>query len=125
MKPKETQEKLLEALDLKVGDKVKIDDKIYTIVFYEYIELYALERDEKTFNIDMLVNYNCVKVEQPKLKGDLMCCDKICDGHCPLQTFDCNYGKTLFEILENRKEEMPQKVYDAYMEILNEATEDE
>ena len=101
-----TSEDLMKAMGLQVGDRIKINDSIYTVELNDYDEpIYMDEYSKIKFPITDLVNRNYEILPKPKCVGDLKCDDFECTD-CPLQYLCClnDWGfqtnDNLFNILE-------------------------
>ena len=119
MTRKEKELKVLEAFGLKVGDKIKIifdclEDTIVSLVTVVENEerFYLKNKEEATFNIDILFREEWEKVE-PSLK-DEKCKDVSCDV-CPLnkehlycRCYTAYSYETLGEIYEKIKADLDE-----------------
>lgn len=104
MTRKEKELKMIESLGLKIGDKVKLifgsDNTIVslTTIVEKEERLYLKSENEETFNIDILIREDWVKIKPP-LK-DMKCKDfKHCKD-CPLsyiEGIECGYIKNMEE----------------------------
>ena len=114
MTKKEIQKRLLESLELTVGDKIKVTQESYVhtnkvFVIREpeddcdeyYLELENSPKDEK-YLLSILVDKNWEKVEEKEKLGEMRCKDIECTA-CPLYLLNCGQGSTLFECFESCK----------------------
>lgn len=98
-----TSEDLMKAMGLQVGDRIKINDSIYTVELNDYDEpIYMDEYSKIKFPITDLVNRNYEILPRPKRVGDTLCNGKCAE--CPLRTTRCEYkqdgNETLYDILD-------------------------
>lgn len=107
MNRREKEKLLLDALGLKVGDKVKIHDDIYKIEEAEDEDVYELQNITGNRNIcDLIILIFCdfEKIEPKKKYGNVVCVDIQCHC-CPLFMIDCRCEDkchhTLYEILDS------------------------
>lgn len=86
-----TSEDLMKAMGLQVGDRIKVNNKIYTIAKSTECEgaWVGYEDDENWHNLQYLVNgYDYEILPKPKRVGDLKCVEiecKKCPLRCPLR----------------------------------------
>ena len=128
MTSREVKEKLLEALDLKVGDKIKLVMN-GTLRFFEinedtfgYKHLYEIGKDNSWYMLKILLDLGFMKLEKV---GNRICDDfeNCCD--CPLRCINCAEGHTLYEKLNiaRTKYNMPEGVYKEYKKLLDKEIE--
>ena len=138
MTGKEVKEKLLEALDLKIGDKIKIiingDIKHFEINTDDFgiIGLHDKSNPDCKYGYTLRLLLECgfEKAETTRI-GDRKCQDMLCDK-CPLNSLNCinslysSNEINLFKVLKETKLEtnMPKEVYKAYRKILNQEVEE-
>lgn len=101
---KKTSKEFLEWLGLQVGDRVKVNNRYYTIEINELSGLPYMLQDEKYFYIQHLVDKDFEILPKPKKVGDLKC-EEIKDCRtCPLWW--------LCFIKINEKDEMRTSLYE-------------
>lgn len=119
----------LNSLNLKVDDRIKLNDRssIYTIKKND-TEFYLLAEEgyKSLYDIGSLISYGFEKVNPKKKLGDIKCDDINCHD-CPFNCIECGSGVTLFDILEDTKKQgnMPEEIYLACMKLLDKEVEDE
>lgn len=123
---KEKEKKVLEFLNLKVGDKVKIagllSNGIYQIVEkVENYELKNLDNNRIPRNVSLLVINDYEKVCKV---GDTLCSDYESCVFCPLRVIhcQCESSLTLFENLKNI-EKQDAEIYKVAFDRLNKEVE--
>lgn len=119
-----TSEDLMNAMGLSVGDRIKVADKVYTIIklddnyFLEDISLTPVLKINHWQSITTLLNQDFEILPRPKRVGDLKCkdfecakCHLRCLPHCNQMS---NAKKTLFNILNgwNKYDTFDQEIYD-------------
>lgn len=109
---RKTNERLLQFLGLKVGDKIKVEGYYYPFVIVEENDIIFAKRENclsgwdfydvgALTNILLTCDYEIIKLK--KKLGDMKCDEMSCN-ECPLRAIDCDAkGKTLYEALENYK----------------------
>lgn len=122
---KKTSKEFMEWLGLSIGDRIKVEDVVYTIN-----NLYILESFVNATN-QPFAHYECVHISilvrddveyeilpRPKRVGDLKCDDyEGCDYGCPLMWLCCNAQKehncdiTLYNVLDFYEID-DQEIYD-------------
>lgn len=116
-----TSKDLMEWFGLKVGDKIRINDKedIYIVKLNEYDE--PICQDEYTkikFPMTYLINRKVEILPRPKRVGDKFCIEMECK-QCPLRSIACDKDVIdiedydLYSILDGYlKRELDQEIYD-------------
>ena len=119
-----TSEDLMKAMCLSIGDKIKVNNKIYTIAKSTECEgaWVGYEDDVDWHNLQYLVNgYDYEILPRLKRVGDLTCnYYKDCDN-CPLRILFCDRQTddedTLYDILNRWNNEyvnFDQEIYDLF-----------
>lgn len=120
---KYTSEMLMKAMGLSVGDRVKIDGRIYTINHLYDLQCFDNIRQEAKYDIMNITYLVRDEVEyeilpRPKRVGDMKCgsfecakCHLRCLPHCNQMS---NAKKTLFNILDgwNEYDTFDQEIHD-------------
>lgn len=124
MTRKEKEKIMLDALGVKVGDIVIIDNDEYKVEEEE--KYYILINNIVKRGVSGLLT-NAYKIVIPKKKkGELICENMLCRS-CPLQALNCNCDdvkRNLYKQLEYLKEVMPCKAYEEYKKVLDEEIEE-
>ena len=116
-----TNEDLMKAMGLQLGDTIKYKNKIYTITRSEECQNFWIgySNENEWYNIDNLINQEFEILKRPKKVGDLICDFTIHCKDCPLRFCNCivTYNATLYEVLENKKNQdflpfFDQEIYD-------------
>jgi len=129
MTRKEIQEIALKALNLKVGDAVKIRTLSNTYFIAEESTKFYLRTENglySYYDIGDLLVCGFDKVEPKKKLGDMKC-DDFCCKDCIFNCIECGDGVNLFDILEDTKKrlDMPEEIYLACKKLLDKEVEDE
>lgn len=112
-----TSEDLMKAMGLQVGDRIRVNNKTYTIAKSEECQgaWIGYENENGWHNLDYLINGDDYEI-LPRLKrfGELKC-EEIDCKKCPLRTIRClgNYNENLFGRLEYFKttSDFDQEIY--------------
>lgn len=131
-----TSKEFMEWLGLKVGDKIRINDKPDNYI----IELNECSipcvKDEYTkirFEMTYLINRKVEILPQPKRVGNLKCSNEIGCIECPLKILcsrdllDFRFVGSLYSILEKFKEDetcFDQEIYDILKARLDKEVEE-
>ena len=129
-----TSEMLMKAMELNVGDRVKVNlvngkSKIYEVV--KYTDSLNEEKVCLTENksLSYLLNIDYEILTRPKRVGDLKCEELTC-ATCPLRAINCgniatSVEKTLYQILGNFfPEYQDQEIYDLLKARLDKEVEE-
>jgi hypothetical protein len=104
-----TSEDLIKAMGLSVGDRIKVADKVYTIIklddnyFLEDISLTPVLKINHWQSITTLLNQDYEILPRPKRVGELDCFVEIKCNNCPLRMISgCtnSEGVPLYDILK-------------------------
>ena len=130
-----TSEDLMKAMGLSVGDKIKVNNKIYTINKSAESKgaWIGYEDENEWHNLQHLVNGIEYEIlPRPKLVGDTLCKDTEC-GKCPLRMVEgcenVSNKYTLYQCLEevknyNESNNMfDQEIYDLLKSRLDKVVE--
>lgn len=117
-----TSEELMKAMGLKVGDRIKVKNRYYTIEINNLSGLPVYANDKKYLHIAYLLDKEIEILPTPKRVGDRIC-DQFCAG-CPLIVLQCfseaKEKKSLFLVLdETLNRHVDQEIYDLLKDRLD------
>lgn len=106
---------LLKAMELSIGDKIRLNDIVYTITTID--NKLICKSDTTTKKLTAFIDTDYVKLSTV---GDTICTEQC--AKCPLYSICmCNeYGNTLYEVLESYQIKGHDKeIYDVLINRLN------
>ncbi len=123
-----TSKELAKAMNLKIGDKIKLNKRNYTIS--EHNENIVIETLNDYYQLTYLIGKDYEILPKPKRVGDLLCDDfEGCDYGCPLEWLCCNHCCTehdidisLYDVLDYYKIN-DQEIYDLLKARLDKVVE--
>ena len=113
-----TSEDLMKAMGLQVGDRIKIDNKIFEIYISPQNELRCvnIHNSNNHFYFKNLIDKDIEILPKPKYVGDLICNETDCKN-CPMKCLECleyiDTPETIYERLKRWYEYYKdQEIYD-------------
>lgn len=119
-----TSEDLLNAMGLKIGDRIKVD--LYDVIF-EIKRSLRLSHSLTTYDLTFLIDKEFEILPRRKILGNKLCRDFTCDK-CPLKSFQfCRKSHfanpTLYDLIEGLKT-ADEELYDFYKKRLDKEVEE-